>query len=129
MKKILLVTPDFNPEEAKIRALSTRFTFLPQKVFMAPIGLATVHALTPDDIDVDIWDEAVHGLIGEDTAFKQDYDLVGVTGYINHLIFSSELIAGENVWTPLEEGEVIGVDWRMLLKRAHTKRRHLQIAG
>jgi hypothetical protein len=52
---------------------------------MAPLGLATVAALTPDDIEVDIWDEAVHGLIGDNTDFKKDYDLVGVTGSINHL--------------------------------------------
>jgi hypothetical protein len=48
--------------------------------------LATVAALTPDDIDVDIWDEAVHGLITEDTELRKDYDLIGVTGYINHLL-------------------------------------------
>ena len=88
MKKILLITPDFNPEETKVRSLAgglTALKFLPQKTFMAPLGLATVAALTPDDIDVDIWDEAVHGLIGDDTDFKKDYDLVGVTGSINHL--------------------------------------------
>jgi radical SAM superfamily enzyme YgiQ (UPF0313 family) len=88
MKKILLVTPDFNPEETKVRSLSAGLTalkFLPQKTFMVPLGLATVAALTPNDIEVDIWDEAVHGLIGDDTDFKKDYDLVGVTGYINHL--------------------------------------------
>jgi radical SAM superfamily enzyme YgiQ (UPF0313 family) len=88
MKKILLITPDFNPEEAKIRSLSTKFTptqIFPQKVFMAPLSLATLAALTPADIDVDIWDEAVHGLISDDTDLQKDYDLVGVTGYINHL--------------------------------------------
>ena len=87
MKKILLVTPDFNPEEAKLRSLSTRFALsriLPYKAWMAPIGLATVAALTPAEIEVDIWDEAVHGLIDENTAFPKAYDLIGVTGYINH---------------------------------------------
>jgi radical SAM family protein/uncharacterized protein DUF4070 len=88
MKKILLVTPDFNPEETNVRSLSAGLTalkFLPQKTFMVPLGLATVAALTPDDVEVDIWNEAVHGLICDDTDFKKDYDLVGVTGYINHL--------------------------------------------
>jgi radical SAM superfamily enzyme YgiQ (UPF0313 family) len=88
MKQILLITPDFNPEETKVRSLSAGLTpmkFMPQKAFMPPLGLATVAALTPGDIDVDIWDEAVHGLIRDDTDFKKNYDLVGVTGYINHL--------------------------------------------
>lgn len=35
------------------------------------------------------------------------------TGYINHLIFSSEPLSGENVWIPLKLGEMIGVDWGM----------------
>jgi radical SAM superfamily enzyme YgiQ (UPF0313 family) len=88
MKKILLITPDFNPEETKVKDHSSRFTilkFLPQKAWMAPLGLATVAALTPDDIEVDVWDEAVHGMISDGTDFKKDYDFVGVTGYINHL--------------------------------------------
>jgi radical SAM superfamily enzyme YgiQ (UPF0313 family) len=88
VRKILLVTPDFNPEETKVRSLSAGLTalkFMPQKTFMVPLGLATVAALTPDDVEVDIWNEAVHGLISDSTDFKKDYDLVGVTGYINHL--------------------------------------------
>lgn len=88
MKKVLLITPDFNPGETKVKSYASRFTilsFLPQRAWMAPLGLATVSALTPDDIDVDIWDEAVHGMIGADTVFQKQYDLVGVTGYINHL--------------------------------------------
>ena len=39
------------------------------------------------------------------------------SGYVNHLIFSSETIMGENIWLPLETGELIGVDWRMKLNR------------
>jgi radical SAM superfamily enzyme YgiQ (UPF0313 family) len=88
MKKVLLITPDFNPGETQVKSYGARFTtlnFLPQKAWMAPLGLATVAALTPDGIDVDIWDEAVHGMIGPDTVFQKDYDLIGVTGYINHL--------------------------------------------
>jgi radical SAM superfamily enzyme YgiQ (UPF0313 family) len=48
---------------------------------MAPLGLATVSALTPDDIEVDIWDEAVRGRITDETVFDKEYDLIGVTGY------------------------------------------------
>ena len=36
-------------------------------------------------------------------------------GYVNHLLFSSEPIVGENVWLPMEFKQVIGVDSRMLI--------------
>ena len=52
---------------------------------LMPLGLATVAALTPDDIEVDIWDEGVHGPITLDTDLKKAYDLVGVTGYETHV--------------------------------------------
>ena len=45
------------------------------------------------------------------------------SGYVNHLIFSSETIMGENIWLPLETGELIGVDWRMKLLRSGIHRR------
>ncbi|HSC88889.1 MAG TPA: class II glutamine amidotransferase [Polyangiaceae bacterium] len=32
------------------------------------------------------------------------------TGYVNHLIVSSERLQGENVWMELGEGEILGVD-------------------
>lgn len=42
------------------------------------------------------------------------------TGFINHLIFSSEPLSGENIWIPMGEGETIGVDSRMqLVRRGH----------
>jgi radical SAM superfamily enzyme YgiQ (UPF0313 family) len=52
---------------------------------MVPLHLATIAALTPDDIEVDLWDEPVHGGIDEATDFNKDYDLVGITGYSSHL--------------------------------------------
>ena len=39
------------------------------------------------------------------------------TGFVNHLIFSSEPLSGENVWVEMAPGEVVGVDWRMQLVR------------
>jgi predicted glutamine amidotransferase len=51
------------------------------------------------------------------------------TGYINHLLFSSEVIDGDNVWNPLERGDIVGVDWRMRVQRSHVDRRHLPQAG
>ncbi|PIE16421.1 MAG: class II glutamine amidotransferase [Proteobacteria bacterium] len=37
------------------------------------------------------------------------------TGFVNHLIVSSEPLSGENIWLELRQGDVIGVDWRMRL--------------
>ena len=58
---------------------------------MAPLGLATLAALTPDDVEVDIWDEGVHGLVTEQTLLGKGYDVVGVTGYENHTRRMEEL--------------------------------------
>lgn len=35
------------------------------------------------------------------------------TGFVNHLLLSSEPLGGENVWHEVEEDGMIGVDWRM----------------
>ena len=32
---------------------------------------------------------------------------------VNHMIFASEELHGENVWTPMEAGQIVGVDSRM----------------
>lgn len=41
------------------------------------------------------------------------------TGFVNHLLLSSEPLGGENVWIELDEDEMIGVDWRMrMVKRS-----------
>ncbi len=50
------------------------------------------------------------------------------SGYVNHLIFSSEVILGENIWLQLEPGELIGVDWRMKLLRS-AGHRHLSVVS
>ncbi|MBI1927573.1 radical SAM protein [Candidatus Poribacteria bacterium] len=83
MKNILLVNPDIDSDIAPYEAI-LRLPFLDKRTFMTPLHLATLAALTPDDIKVDIWDEPVHGRIDETTHLK-DYDLVGVTGYTAHL--------------------------------------------
>jgi glutamine amidotransferase len=51
------------------------------------------------------------------------------TGFVNHFILSSEPLSGENVWEPLAEGEVIGVDWRMRVLRTHIDRIPLPIVA
>ncbi|MEO0335179.1 MAG: class II glutamine amidotransferase [Pseudomonadota bacterium] len=37
------------------------------------------------------------------------------TGYVNHLIFTSEPLSGENIWIPMTSGDLVGVDWSMKL--------------
>jgi glutamine amidotransferase len=49
------------------------------------------------------------------------------SGFVNHLVLSSEQIVGENVWEPLAEGDILAVDWRMRLERGSTARRHLGV--
>lgn len=44
------------------------------------------------------------------------------TGAVNHLVFSSEPLHGENVWVPLSKGDVLGVDHRMRLHRSSSAR-------
>jgi glutamine amidotransferase len=48
-------------------------------------------------------------------------------GNVNHFIVSSEPLSGENVWQPFGAGEIIGVDRRMSLHRAHVEKRALPI--
>lgn len=42
------------------------------------------------------------------------------TGFVNHLVVSSEPIIPDNVWEPMAPGEIVGVDWRMRLERRQT---------
>ena len=52
-----------------------------------------------------------------------------LTGQVNHLVLSSEILHGENVWTPLTRGELVGVDWRMRLERRGSDRRRLAVVA
>jgi hypothetical protein len=36
------------------------------------------------------------------------------SGHVNHLLVSSEVIAGENIWFPMSKRQMIGVDGRMI---------------
>lgn len=84
--KILLVSPDSDNEALWVSGEEEDGYCEEVLNNFPPLGLATVAALTPpDDYEVDIWDELVHGRIDENTAFRHDYDLVGVTGYKAHL--------------------------------------------
>jgi glutamine amidotransferase len=39
------------------------------------------------------------------------------SGFVSHLIFSSEPLQGQNVWNKMQVGDMVGVDWRMQMKR------------
>ncbi|HEX5725664.1 MAG TPA: radical SAM protein [Longimicrobiaceae bacterium] len=88
LSRILLVAPDFNPETKTER--NARFANH-HKGAVVPLGLATVAALTPDGVEVDLWDEAIHETITPETDFGKEYDLVGVTGYETHIRRQREL--------------------------------------
>lgn len=47
--------------------------------------------------------------------FADECENTSKNGFVNHLLFSSEKIAGENVWLPMHKGQLIGVDSRMRL--------------
>ncbi|MCO4794194.1 MAG: class II glutamine amidotransferase [Bacteriovoracaceae bacterium] len=46
-------------------------------------------------------------------SFSDECENPTKTGSINHLIFSSEPLSGDNIWLPLKLGQTIGVDARM----------------
>lgn len=49
-------------------------------------------------------------------SFSKECEAATETGYVNHLIFSSEPLSGENIWIPLEKGQMISVDQHMKLR-------------
>jgi len=48
--------------------------------------------------------------------FAAECESRSTSGYVNHLILSSEPIIGENIWIDIAPGNMIGVDWSMRLK-------------
>lgn len=38
-------------------------------------------------------------------------------GFVNHLLVSSEALQGQNVWSEMKPGEIVGVDWKMHFRR------------
>lgn len=87
MKKILLIAPK-SSQLKHIKRMENRF--FKQKNIMLPLSIATIAALTPDDVEIDLWDEQVHGWIDEAKNLS-NYDLVGITGYIAHIPRAKEI--------------------------------------
>ncbi len=44
-------------------------------------------------------------------------EAASTTGFVNHFLVASEPLLGDNVWNPLREGEMAGVDFRMRFMR------------
>jgi radical SAM superfamily enzyme YgiQ (UPF0313 family) len=87
MQRILLVRPSHAAELESVHTGDSHVSRLAARAvraFMVPLDLATVAALTPPDLRVDLWDEAVRGPIGPGHAPPAGYDLVGITGYEYH---------------------------------------------
>lgn len=56
-------------------------------------------------------------------SLKPACEAPSVDGFVNHLIFSSQPLSGENVWQAMEEGDIVGVDARMRLYDSSVERR------
>jgi radical SAM superfamily enzyme YgiQ (UPF0313 family) len=84
MKRLLLLAPQV-PSDVRawwipggdVPAIDTPGTVL-------PLGLATVAALTPEEWQVEIWDECIHGEIEHVEKGREAFDLVGITGFLPH---------------------------------------------
>lgn len=50
------------------------------------------------------------------SSYSPECEAATESGYINHLLFSSEPLSGENIWIPMERGQLIGVDFRMRIQ-------------
>ncbi len=48
-------------------------------------------------------------------SFADECEMVTRSGFVNHLVFSSEILHGENVWVEMTPGQLVGVDRRMHL--------------
>ena len=48
-------------------------------------------------------------------SFTDECENATITGFVNHLIFASEPLSGENIWIPFDLGQLIGVDSKMKL--------------
>jgi radical SAM superfamily enzyme YgiQ (UPF0313 family) len=91
MKKILLIVPVLEPLTPLTSTYKT--SFMKRKGFLAPLSIATIAALTPDDFEVDLWDEAIDPYIDDTTPFNKTYDLVALTGMSHQRERSKEISA------------------------------------
>jgi predicted glutamine amidotransferase len=48
-------------------------------------------------------------------SFSLECEAPTKSGFINHLLFSSEPLSGENIWIPLKRGQIVAIDQAMKL--------------
>ena len=48
-------------------------------------------------------------------SFSPECEAPTKSGFINHLLFSSEPLSGENIWIPMKRGQIVAVDQTMKL--------------
>jgi glutamine amidotransferase len=48
-------------------------------------------------------------------SFAPECESATQSGYVNHLIISSEPLSGQNIWLSMKPGEIVGADWNMRL--------------
>lgn len=48
--------------------------------------------------------------------FAPECEQATSTGFVNHLLVSSEPLQGDNIWVPLDVHGIVGVDWRMQMR-------------
>lgn len=87
--RILLVLPEWRMTPGRWKV--NDHPYIRKCAFIPPLSLATIAALTPSDHETFIWDESVHGLIDASMALEDDYDLVGVGGYVTYIHRALEL--------------------------------------
>lgn len=63
------------------------------------------------------------------SSLSQECEAPTTTGYVNHLIVSSEPLQGDNVWEELSEGDIVAVDGEMKLSRDTLERVRLAIVA
>jgi glutamine amidotransferase len=63
------------------------------------------------------------------SSLSAECEAPSASGYINHLIFSSEPLQGENVWNAMRRGEMVGVDWRMRMAQRGQAQRLAVVGG
>lgn len=83
LRSILLVCAA-NDHEVSAWTYDELPKLLNRKAFITPLPLATIAGMTPEDIDVQIWDEHMHGPV-DDCPLLETCDLVGVTAFSAHL--------------------------------------------
>lgn len=66
---------------------------------------------------------------GHCKSLSPECEAPSTTGRVNHCILSSEPLQGENVWLPLSEGDIVGVDEAMRVERLTTLHHGLPVVA